>query len=365
MSNVFHESLKSFLKPIAKLLEDESITEIMINGPSSIWVERSGKIEKTDSFFPDEDSLRAALNNIAQSVGRQVDENSPRLDARLPNGYRIHGVIPPCARAGTSIAIRKFSSKKLSFKDLINFGAIDEKASLFLDICMKLGKNILVSGGTGSGKTTFLSILCSRIPKGQRVIIIEDSSELQIDYEHSLFFETRQETDELEGVSVEDLVKSSLRLRPDRIIVGEVRGAEALDLVQAMNTGHKGCLGTIHANTPLDALVRLEALSLGSKASVSEKALVQQISSGLDILIQVSRYSDGSRKVSHISELIGLDEKQNYITVDLFKRTNPLKTADSLESTLEVTGSLPSFMSEIENLKLPFHSSYFKKKQAA
>ena len=263
-NSVFEEAIRNFLGPILPLLQDEKITEVMINGPKEIFVEIGGKIQKTDAQFDDEDSLQAAVVNIAQSVNRRIDDENPRLDARLPNGYRIHAVIPPCARNGTTVAIRKFSAVQLTLKDLVKFGSMTVDVAQFLDISMKLGKNILVSGGTGSGKTTLLSILCNRIPSGQRVIVIEDASELQIDYEHCVFFETRMADERGDGeVTMRDLLKSSLRLRPDRIIVGEVRGAEALELIQAMNTGHKGCLGTVHANSESDAMVRLEALAQG------------------------------------------------------------------------------------------------------
>ena len=302
-SNVFVETLKSFLSPVASLLENPDVTEIMINGPNDIWVEMKGKIKKTNASFPDEDSLLAAVNNIAQSVGRRINDKEPRLDARLPNGYRIHAIIPPCARNGTTVAIRKFASVQMSFKDYVHLGAMTVDVAQFLDLSIKLGKNILVSGGTGSGKTTLLGVLCNRIPQGQRVIVIEDSSELKVEYEHVVFFETRMADEMGHGeVNIRDLVKSSLRLRPDRIIVGEVRGAEALELVQAMNTGHKGCMGTVHANTARDALVRLEALAQGADNQLSEKALRYQICSALDLVVQICRYNDGSRRLASVSE---------------------------------------------------------------
>ena len=243
-ATVFENSIKGFLGPVWALLQDEKITEVMINGHEEIWVEIRGKIQKTDAKFKDEDALRSAVNNIAQSVGRRINDEEPRLDARLPNGFRVHAVIPPCSRKGTTVAIRKFSTTQFTFKDYITIGAMTADAAQFLDIAMKLGKNVLVSGGTGSGKTTLLSVLSNRIPKGQRVIVIEDSSELKVEYEHVVFFETQMADEAGNGeVTIRDLLKSSLRLRPDRIIVGEVRGAEALELIQAMNTGHKGCMG--------------------------------------------------------------------------------------------------------------------------
>jgi len=359
---VFEDSLKSFLSPIASLLEDESITEIMINGPKDIWVESKGKVKKVNIQFPDEDSLRAAVNNIAQSVGRRVSDEEPRLDARLPNGYRIHAVIPPCARNGTTVAIRKFSKVQMTFKDLVKFGSITPDAAQFLDICMKLGKNVLVSGGTGSGKTTLLGVLCDRIPPGQRVIVIEDSSELSVEYEHVVFFETKAEDDQGKGeVSIQDLVKSSLRLRPDRIIVGEVRGSESLDLVQAMNTGHKGCLGTVHANTADGALIRLEALSQGAGSSLSEKALRQQICSAIDIVIQASRFADGSRRIATIAEVNGFDENGDYNVRPIYQMSRLVKKPDgTLQGQIEPTGLIPSFMDEIIDNGIPFPQGKFK-----
>lgn len=360
-ANVYFESIRNFLGPILPLLEDEKITEVMVNSFDEIWVEVAGKIRKTNAKFKDEDSLRAAVNNIAQSVGRRINDEEPRLDARLPNGYRIHAVIPPCARKGTTIAIRKFSKVQFTFKDYIQLGALSQDGAQFLDIAMKLGKNILVSGGTGSGKTTLLSVLCNRIPQGQRIIVIEDSSELIVEYEHVVFFETRMPDEMGKGeVTIRDLLKSSLRLRPDRIIVGEVRGAEALELIQAMNTGHKGCLGTIHANSPSDALVRLEALAQGGDSNLSEKALRYQIAAAIDLVVQISRYPDGSRRIGAIEEVLGWDKDGTYQVSPIYQLSRLIKGADGkLQGQLEPTGNLPSFMFEIEDNQIPFGREKF------
>ena len=364
--SVYLNTIRNFLGPIMPLLDDESITEVMINGPKEIWVETAGKIRKTDVQFASEDALRAAVNNIAQSVGRRINDDEPRLDARLPNGYRIHAVIPPCARGGTTVAIRKFSKTQFTFKDYIRIGAMTVDAAQFLDICMKLGKNILVSGGTGSGKTTLLSVLCNRIPSGQRVIVIEDSSELSVDYEHVVMFETRMADEQGHGeVTIRDLLKSSLRLRPDRIIVGEVRSGEALELIQAMNTGHKGCLGTIHSNSAEDALVRLEALAQGADAKLSERALQHQISAAIDIVIQISRYADGSRRIGSICEVLGQNSNGTYHVETIFELGRLIKMPDGkLRGELEATGHMPSFMQEIEDHQIPFPRSKFDKKAA-
>lgn len=363
---VFEESIKGFLQPIWHLLKDESITEIMINGHDEIFIETAGKLKKVSDKFADEDSLLAAVRNIAQSVGRRIDSENPRLDARLPNGYRIHAVIPPLCE-GTTVAIRKFATQQFTFKDYVSLGTMTVDVAQFLDICIKLGKNILVSGGTGSGKTTLLSVLANRIPAGERVIVIEDSGELKIDYEHVLFFETRMPDAQGKGeVSIQDLVKSSLRLRPDRIIVGEVRGGEALDLVQAMNTGHKGCMGTVHANGEEDAIVRLEALAQSSDAKLSEKALQYQISSAIDIILQVSRLSDGSRRVIGLSEVLGIGDDGAYIVKPIYQMSRLHKSADgSLQGQLVASGNLPSFMQEIEDNKIPFPRQKFSGTKAA
>ncbi|MGE3757595.1 MAG: CpaF family protein [Pseudobdellovibrionaceae bacterium] len=361
------EAVQNFLAPIAPLLADPTVSEILINGPKEIFIERAGKLSKTDVEFRSEDDLRSAVTAIADSVGRRIDDEEPRLDARLPDGSRIAVVIPPMSRKGTTVSVRKFTNNKISFKDYIQLGSISQDAAQFLDVSMFLGKNILVSGGTGSGKTTLLSLLCSRIPKGQRVIVIEDSSELDVTYEHVVMFETRQADQSGKGeVTIKDLLKSSLRLRPDRIIVGEVRSSEALELINAMNTGHKGCMGTVHANSPNDAIVRLEALAQGGDAKISEKALRYQVSSAIDLIIQVSRYSDGSRRVASIAEVRGFSKDGSYDVVPIFEMSRLTRKPDGkLEGQLEATGATPTFVSEIIDNQLPFPIAKFQKKKAA
>jgi pilus assembly protein CpaF len=366
----FKEVIERALGPVQEFLQDPGVSEVLINGHDQIFVERNGKLELTNAKFPDEDNLRAAINSIAQSVGRRIDKDEPRLDARLPiiegspaSGSRIAAVLSPISRQGTVISIRKFTASKISPNDYIKYGTISPDAWMFLDLCMFLGKNIIVSGGTGSGKTTLLSLLCSRIPKGQRVLVIEDSSELQIDYDHIVRFETRQADAIGKGeVTIKDLLKSALRLRPDRIIVGEVRSSEALELVNAMNTGHKGSMGTVHANTPEDAIVRLEALAAGGDAKISEKALVSQVASAVDIIVQISRYSDGSRKVGAISEVRGVDAEGKYIVVPIFEIAKLIRGSDGkLIGGIEPTGNIPSFYQEIIDNKINFPASKFKK----
>lgn len=370
----FKEVIERALEPVQEFLQDPGVSEILINGPNQIFVERKGKLELTTATFPDEDNLQAAINSIAQSVGRRINKDEPRLDARLPvipgspaSGSRIAAVLPPISRQGTVISIRKFTASKVTPTDYIKWGTISPDAWMFLDLCMFLGKNIIVSGGTGSGKTTLLSMLCSRIPKGQRVLVIEDSSELQIEYEHVVRFETRQADVLGKGeVSIKDLLKSALRLRPDRIIVGEVRSSEALELINAMNTGHKGSMGTVHANSPEDAIIRLEALAAGGDAQISEKALTSQVASAIEIIVQISRYSDGSRKIGTISEVRGIDEEGKYIVVPIFDITKLTRLPDGkLQGGIEATGNLPSFYQEILDNKINFPKTKFQKTKAA
>lgn len=366
----FKEVIARALSPVSEYLNDPQVSEILINGPKQIFVEKQGKLELTIATFPDEDTLQAAVNSIAQSVGRRISKDEPRLDARLPiiegspaSGSRIAAVLPPISRQGTVISIRKFTSNKISPVDYIKSGTITQDAWMFLDLCMFLGKNIIVSGGTGSGKTTLLSLLCSRIPKGQRVLVIEDSSELQIEYEHVVRFETRMADQQGKGeVSIRDLLRSALRLRPDRIVVGEVRSSEALELINAMNTGHKGSMGTVHANSPEDAIVRLEALAAGGDGKISEKALVSQVASAVEIIVQISRFPDGSRKIASISEVLGVDEKGKYIVTPIFEIQKLVRRSDGkLEGQIEPTGHLPSFYQEIIDNKINFPTSKFQK----
>lgn len=370
----FKEVIERALAPVQEFLQDPGVSEVLINGPDQIFVERKGKLELTNAKFPDEDNLQAAINSIAQSVGRRINKDEPRLDARLPiiegspaSGSRIAAVLPPISRQGTVISIRKFTASKISPADYIKYGTITPDAWMFLDLCMFLGKNIIVSGGTGSGKTTLLSLLCSRIPKGQRILVIEDSSELQIDYEHTVRFETRQADLSGKGeVTIKDLLKSALRLRPDRIIVGEVRSSEALELISAMNTGHKGSMGTVHANSPEDAIVRLEALAAGGDAKISEKALVSQVASAIEVIVQISRYSDGSRKIGAISEVRGVGPDGKYLVVPIFAIDKLIRKPDGkLEGQIEPTGEIPSFYHEIQDNKINYPTTKFKKVKAA
>ncbi len=361
-SSVFEDSIATFLSPIVGFLADDSVSEVMINGPEEIFVERRGLIERTDAKFRDEQSLIAAVRNIAQFVGRTIDGDNPVLDARLPDGSRICAVLPPCSRKGTTLSIRKFSKGNPSFVDLINRGSITKEAARFLDVCIFLAKNTIISGGTGSGKTTLLNVLGSRIPPTQRVLIVEDSSELKINTDHVVFFETKHGDEHGKGaVTIRDLIKAALRLRPDRIVVGEVRGAEALDLISAMNTGHGGSMGTAHANTPYDALVRLETLAMMGDSNVPPAAIRRQIAAAIHIVVQIKRLGDGSRKVTHISEVIPeVDEFGRYLIRDLFRFIQRGRTPEGkIVGEFIPVGNLPTFMNEIETNRLPFTRAMF------
>jgi pilus assembly protein CpaF len=349
--SVFDQSIATFLAPIKELLDDESVSEVLINGPGEIWVERKGKLEPVEARFQDETALQAAVRNIAQFVKRSIDSQHPTLDARLPDGSRIHAVLPPSARKGTTVAIRKFAkAADLSFERLISFGSISPDGAEFLKVCVGLAKNLIVSGGTGSGKTTFLNLLGGLLPEHERLMIVEDASELQIKAPHVVCFETKAADHEGKGaLTIRDLVRSAMRLRPDRIIVGEVRGPEALDLITVMNTGHGGSMGTTHANTPMDALVRLETLAMMSDTTIPLAALRRQIAGAVHLVVQAKRLHDGSRKITNIAEVLGVDEHGKYEVQDIFKFVQTGKTADDkILGEMRPCGNLPTFYEEIE-----------------
>jgi pilus assembly protein CpaF len=362
---VFEDSVATFLAPIQSLLADDSVSEVMVNGPTEIFVERKGLLERVDAefHFKDEQALQAAVRNIAQFVGRKIDAAQPILDARLPDGSRVAAVLPPCSRQGTTLSIRKFSKGSPTFSDLVSRGSLSKDGARFLDVCVYLQKNLIVSGGTGSGKTTLLNVLGSRINGNQRLLVIEDSSELKIKTAHIVYFETRHGKNEGEAdVKVRDLLRAALRLRPDRIIVGEVRGEEALDLVTAMNTGHGGSMGTVHANSPYEGLIRLETLSMMGGTQVPAQAIRRQIAGAVQIVVQAKRLSDGSRKVTQISEVTPeIDDAGRYIVRDLFRFVQRGRTPDGrIIGEMVATGEVPSFMNEIEVNRLPFGRERFE-----
>jgi pilus assembly protein CpaF len=344
---VFAETLLHFFEPIRPFLNDPSVSDIMINGPSQIFVERGGLLTLTDAKFASREALTAALRNAAQFVGKRIDEHQPILEGRLPDGSRIEAVLPPAAPDGPHISIRRFSKETLTVDRLVKFGALTPDAALALSALVRAKLNIVVAGGTGSGKTSMLNALSSYVPEGERVVVIEDSRELQLQRVHVVQLEARPPDPNGRGeVSIRDLFKATLRLRPDRIVVGEIRGGEALDLIQAMTSGHGGCLTTVHATYPRDTLTRLETMSMMSDVDMPLVALRLQLASGVNLLVQVSRLQDGTRKVTHITEVIGFDlASSNYITRDLFLRKyQGLGPRGEVISELAPTGVLPEFL---------------------
>ncbi|MEY2437252.1 MAG: pilus assembly protein CpaF [Acidimicrobiaceae bacterium] len=347
--------------PLDPLLQDETITEIMCNSFDDIWVEREGRIENTDLAFTDDIQYRQVIEKIVSAVGRRVDESSPMVDARLPDGSRVNAIIPPLAIHGSVLTIRKFSTDPYTAKDLVNFGTYTLDLVTVMEACVRAKLNILVSGGTGTGKTTNLNVLSSFIPDGERVITIEDSAELQLQQPHVINLEARPANAEGSGeVRIRDLVKNALRMRPDRIIVGEVRAGEALDMLQAMNTGHEGSMTTVHANTARDALSRLETMVLMAGFELPVKAIREQVASALDLIMQVDRMPDGRRVVTSLTELQGL-EGETILLQDIFKyRFTPGTERGKPAGELVATGLRPKFMEKLIEREIDLPASAFK-----
>ncbi|MBC8355825.1 MAG: CpaF family protein [Planctomycetes bacterium] len=346
---IFEASVGYFLSPIAQLLDDENVTEIMVNRFDQVYIERAGQLYETEARFGTEDDLLSAVHNIAQWVGREINQEHPILDARLPDGSRVHAIIPPGCRAGTCLTIRKFKLGGLSLDDLIQFGSLNEVAREFLEICVRLRKNIIVSGGTGTGKTSLLGAVSTAVPEEERIIVIEDTSELKLRQKHCVYLEVQRPDQYGRGeLTIRQLFVASLRMRPDRIIVGEVRGGEALDMLQAMLSGHSGSLTTVHANSARDAVVRLETLSMMSDVEIPIHVARAQVGSAIDLIVQLDRFSeDGSRKISRITEVIGLDERGQYDMRDVFKCHLTGKSKDGrLSASLDFTGQPPTFANE-------------------
>lgn len=343
--SLFAESLRSFLHPIVPYLDDANISEVMINGPQEVWVEQSGRLYKTNAQFS-EQGLLAAARNLAQYVGRPLTEERPRMDARLPDGSRVHVVLPPIARKGTTIAIRKFSSAMLSMDQLVQYGSTSQESTRFLDAIVTCRKNMMVSGGTGSGKTTLLNCLSTYIPHEDRILTIEDSAELQLVQDHLVPLEARPPDEKGRGeVTMRDLLHSSLRLRPDRILIGEVRSGEAFDLLQAMNTGHAGSMTTIHANNPAESLSRMESLCMLAGFDLPLRAIRSQVAAALDMIVCTSRMQDGSRRITHISEVLPLDDKGDYRVRDIFIYTQTGRDEEGrVVGYMSPTGLAPTFL---------------------
>jgi pilus assembly protein CpaF len=345
--------------PLEPLLRDDSITEVMVNGHDRVYVERSGKLERTGVRFVDEAHLMRIIDKIVSQIGRRIDESSPMVDARLPDGSRVNAIIPPLALSGATLTIRKFARDPYTMNDLISFGSVSAKAAQFLSACVKGKLNMLISGGTGTGKTTLLNALSSFVPNDERIVTIEDAAELQLQQDHVITLESRPANIEGKGeIRIRELVKNSLRMRPDRIIVGEVRGPETLDMLQAMNTGHEGSLTTIHANTPRDALSRLETLVMTGGVELPHRAIREQIASAFDLLVQITRLVDGSRRVTAVSEVLGMES--DVVTLqDIFVASPPeeedISQARKLMSPLRATGLKPHFLEKLaaNNVVLP------------
>ncbi len=351
------------LGPLEYLIERDDITEIMVNGPDRVYVERGGTIYRTDTAFADNNQVLSAIERIVSPLGRRIDESSPMVDARLPDGSRVNAIIPPLSLVGPTITIRKFSRKALGAEDLVRFGSVSPEIVKFLAVCVAVRKNILISGGTGSGKTTLLNILSSFLPNRERIVTIEDAAELQLQQEHLVRLESRPPNVEGRGaITIRDLVRNALRMRPDRIVVGECRGGEALDMLQAMNTGHDGSLTTIHANSPRDALARLETLVLMAGFDLPLRAIREQVASAIHIVVQISRERDGSRKVINVSEITKMEG--DVITMqDIFSfRQTGWDAENRITGVYEPTGAIPTFLEEIQRAKLDLDIGIFNKK---
>jgi pilus assembly protein CpaF len=348
---IFHEILDEVtgFGPIQPLLEDEDISEVMVNGPKKVFIEKKGRLIKSPVTFDDDDHVLRVIDRIILPLGRRVDADTPTVDARLPDGSRVNAVIRPVSIDGPSITIRKFKKDKLSIQQLIDYGSLTSQMAEFIRACVLAHLNIVISGGTGSGKTTLLNVLSSFIPEEERIITIEDAAELQLQQEHVLRMETKvANTDGRGAVTIRDLVRNSLRMRPDRIVVGECRGGETLDMLQAMNTGHDGSLTTLHSNSPRDAISRMETMVLMAGMDLPLKVVRQQISSAVDLIIQQTRLKDGSRKVTAITEVVGM-EGDIVVLTDIFKfEQTGLGQDGKILGELRATGIRPIFTPRLE-----------------
>ncbi|CAA9330935.1 MAG: Type II/IV secretion system ATP hydrolase TadA/VirB11/CpaF, TadA subfamily [uncultured Nocardioidaceae bacterium] len=335
--------------PIEPFLRDPDLSEVMVNGPNDIWVERSGRLAKVVGKFNDEAHLRRTIDKIVSRIGRRVDESSPMVDARLPDGSRVNAVIPPLAVDGSLLTIRKFSADPYTVQDLIAFGSMSERTAQFLEACVKGKLNIVVSGSTGAGKTTTLNVLSSFIPSDERIVTIEDAAELQLHQDHVLRLESRPANIEGKGaVDIRDLVKNSLRMRPDRIVVGEVRDSSALDMLQAMNTGHDGSICTVHSNGPRDTLARIETMVLMAGMDLPMRAIREQVASAVDVIVHQARLRDGSRRITHVTEVERMEG--DVITLQdvfLFDHSRGFDEAGKSLGSLRSTGLRPKFLEKL------------------
>ncbi len=365
---IFDQVLNDLLGygPLQPLLDDDEVTEIMVNGPKKIFIEKGGKLTKSNIAFDDDDHVLRIIDRIILPLGRHADADSPTVDARLPDGSRVNAVVRPVAIDGPSITIRKFRKDKLKPEDLIAFGSLTQQMAGFLEACVKARFNIIISGGTGSGKTTLLNVLSGYIPENERIITIEDAAELQLQQDHVMRMETKSANAEgLHAISIRELVRNSLRMRPDRIVVGEVRGGEALDMLQAMNTGHDGSLTTVHANTPRDAISRIETLVLMAGMDLPLKVVRQQISSAVDLIVQQTRLKDGQRKVTAVTEVAGM-EGDIIILSDIFKYIQTgVSSEGQVLGEVSPTGIRPNFTPRLEAAGFKLTADIFTPKSSA
>ena len=346
--------------PIERLLADDSVTEIMVNGPFDIWVERQGRLYQTTVRFNDDSHLRRIINKMVAQVGRRIDESSPMVDARLPDGSRVNAVIPPLSLSGPLITIRKFANKRLDLQEMIRLGTVQEETVDFLQRCIGAQLNILICGGTGTGKTTLLNALSQAISDSERIVTIEDAAELQLKQAHVLRLEGRPKNIEGQGeISIRDLVRNALRMRPDRIIVGEVRGPEALDMLQAMNTGHDGSLTTVHANAPRDALARIETMVLMAGYDLPLRAIRQQVASALDLIVHLERLEDGSRRVTAITEVQRMESDVITLQEIFTFRMEDILRDRTVVGRLEATGLRPTFLHKFEKRGISLPNDLF------
>ena len=347
--------------PIQQFLDEPSVTEVMVNAEEAIFVERAGKLERTGARFVSEDHLRRVIERIVSQVGRRIDESSPMVDARLPDGSRVNAIIPPLAVDGPTLTIRKFSKDPYTVDDLVSFGTMSYPMAEVLSACVRGRLNVLVTGGTGTGKTTMLNVLSSYIPNDERIVTVEDAVELQLRQEHVVRLESRPPNLEGKGqVTIRDLVRNSLRMRPDRIIVGEVRGGEALDMLQAMNTGHDGSLSTVHANSPRDAIARVETMVLMAGVDLPVRAIREQIASAVDLIVHISRLRDGSRRITHVTEVHGMEGQVVTLQdVFLFDYSAGLDADGRFLGTPRPTGIRPRFTDRLQQLGIPVPAAVF------
>ena len=357
MEEVFNDIVG--LGPLEPLLADPDITEIMVNGYDRVYVEIRGKIEATDIKFRDNNHVMNVINRIVSSVGRRIDESSPMVDARLADGSRVNAVIPPVSLSGPTITIRKFSKQPLGVSDLIRFSSVSPQMMAFLEACVKARMNIIVSGGTGSGKTTLLSVLSGYIPENERIVTIEDAAELRLQQRHVITLESRPANIEGAGqITIRDLVRNALRMRPDRIVVGEVRSGETLDMLQAMNTGHDGSLTTAHANSPRDLMSRLETMVLMSGMDMPIQAIREQVSSALNLIVHQARMRDGSRKIVSITEVVGMEG--DTITLQDIYVYKPAGVGGSMRDAFVATGTRPTFVDKMADNGIIVKDEWFQ-----